>query len=264
MDTAVKSLAKAIDFLFLFTQQRPLLSLPEIARALNIPESTAYRFLVTFRNKNLITQDPQTKKYGLHASVLRLQMAAAARQDICKMASPYLEELSAISGETCELYLRQGDQVVAAEVVGSHNALAFVSDKGKAFPLHAPAGGRAVLAFLPQPFIDAYVARGLDRLTSWTVTDVAELAAALAKVRAEGFAVSFRQVYPGVGGVAAPVFDHRAEVIASLGIAGPDARLTDERVRSLGPLVIKEAHALSAALGAAPHRAPEAKAERAE
>jgi len=140
----IKSLEKAIDFLFLFTPHQPILSLPEIAKTLNIPESTAYRLLVTFRKKKLVTQDPQTKKYGLDARVLRLQMAASARLDICKMACSYLEELSALSGETCQLYLRQGDEVVSAEVVSSQNTVAYLPDKGRSWPLHAPAGGRAV------------------------------------------------------------------------------------------------------------------------
>ena len=250
----IKSLEKAIDFLFLFTAQQPLLSLPEIAKKLTIPESTAYRLLVTLRKKNIIAQDSETKKYGVDARVLRLQMAASARLDICKMAAPHLETLSAVSGETCQLYLQQGDEVVCAEVVSSLNAIAFMPDKGRSFPLHAPAGGRAVLAFLPEPFLSQYIARGLKSLTPCTVTDSGELVRALLKVRKDGFAVSAQQVYPGVGGVAAPVFDHRGAVIASMAVTGPDTRVTSERARTLGPLVVREAQTLSAGLGALPGR----------
>ena len=254
----LKSLERGIDLLFLFSHNRPALSLREISVALDIPQSTAYRLLATCRKKQVIVRDAATRKYVLDAGLLRLQAAIQANLDITKIGVPYLEDLATRSGETSQLFLLQGHQVVCAEAVTSPNMIRFMPERGRGLPLHAPAAGRAVLAFLPDEFLTRYIQHhGLRAMTPYTVTDPQELQGLLAKIRAQCFAVSFQQMYVGARGVAVPIFDHRGGVLGSLCISGPDPRFSEEAADALAPLLRKHARALSAALGGPADGSPE-------
>ena len=254
----LKTLERGIDLLFLFSHNRPALSLREISVALEIPQSTAYRLLVTCRKKQVIVRDPATRKYVLDAGLLRLQAAIQANLDITKIAIPSLEDLATRSGETSQLYLLQGHQVVCAEAVTSPNMIRFMPERGRGLPLHAPAAGRAVLAFLPGEFLTRYIKHpSLRAMTPYTVTDPQALQRLLAKIRAQCFAVSFQQMYVGARGVAVPIFDHRGGVLGSLCISGPDPRFSEDAADALAPLLQKHARALSAALGGPADGSPE-------
>jgi DNA-binding IclR family transcriptional regulator len=248
---SIKSLEKAIDLVMLFSEKQPTLSLPQISAALKIPESTAYRLLRTLQTKHVIVRDAASKKYTLDASLLRLQASISSRLSINRLALPHLEDLAAQSGETVHLHLLQAHHMVLIEAVNSQNMIRFELDKGTVMPLHAPAGGRAILAFLPDKFLDEYLQiEGLRPFTPHTVTDPSETRQLLSEVRSRGFAVGSQQYYPATAAVAAPVFDHRQEAIASIAVAGPIVRFSEEDALTLAPLVCKHASELSMALGA--------------
>jgi IclR family transcriptional regulator, KDG regulon repressor len=248
--TRIKSVEKAIDLLMLFSEWPPGLSLSEVATALTLPESTAYRLLVTLQKKRFIARNPSTRKYGLDASLLRLQAAVSVHLDIARLAFPRLESLADRSGETAQLYILQGGWVVLEGEVTSRNALRYMEEEGSSEPLHASASGQAILAFMPAECISQFLQENeLQPITPYTVTDRQDLTELLAQFRAQGFAISFQQVLVGIRAVAAPVFDHRGEPIASLVVGGSDPRLSNEKAESLGPILREQAGKLSAALG---------------
>lgn len=247
----LQSLERGIDLLFLFSVEKPILSLEDISRGLDLPESTAYRLAATLCKKSVLVRSPAGKGYELHASLLRLLAVVRAHIDIGSLALPSLEVLARESGETSQLCLLQGNEVVCAEAVSSSNAIRFMPEKGRGVPLHTSALGRAVLAFLPESFLAKYLRRpGLHAVTPYTVTDPRKFRGILQQIRAQRWAVSFQQNLLGARGVAAPIFDHQGKVIASLGISGPHPRFSDKRARSLVPSLQGHARSISKALGA--------------
>lgn len=253
--STVKSLEKGIDLILLFSQRQPLLSLPEIASALRLPESTAYRLITTFQRKLIITKDPLTKKYALGAPLLRLQDAVLAHSDIPRLALPHLEALARESGETAILYLLQVPHIVLAESVHSPKTVRFVPANGTLIPLHAPAGGRAILAFMSQEFLGSYLREyGLKRFTEDTIVDQRVFRDLLNRIRLQGFAITSNQFHADTTGVAAPVFNHRNDAAGSLTVAGPHSRFTEGKAKRLAPVVCKHAAQLSGTLGATEER----------
>ena len=150
----LQSLERGIDLLFLFSEEKPTLSLEDLSQALKLPESTAYRLAATLCKKGVLTRSASGKGYELHASLLRLLAVVRAHIDIGSLALPSLEALARESGETSQLCLLQGNEVVCAEAVCSTNTIRFMPEKGRPVPLHTSALGRAVLAFLPEKFPD--------------------------------------------------------------------------------------------------------------
>jgi IclR family acetate operon transcriptional repressor len=253
----LQSLERGIDLLFLFTEEQPLLSLDAISRILQLPESTAYRLAATLCKKGVLARNPRGTGYELHAGLLRLLGAVRSRIDIAGLALPSLETLARESGETSQLCLLQGTEAVCAEAVCSTNAIRFMPEKGRAVPLHTSALGRAVLAFLPDGFLDAYLRQpGLLAMTPYTVTDPKRFRELLAQIRSQGWAVSFQQNLLGARGVAVPIFDHQGAPVASLGVSGPHPRFSDRRARSLVPSLVRHGRAISQALGASPQGPP--------
>lgn len=249
--SGIKSIEKAIDLIMLFSERRPTLSLPQISTTLNIPESTAYRLLMTLQKKHVIVRDSISKKYTLDASLLRLQAVIWSHLNISRLAVPHLEELATRSGETAHLHLLQGHQMVLVEAVNSPNTVRFALDKGTTMPLHAPAGGRAILAFLPDEFFEEYLQlHGLRQFTPYTVTDAQEVRRLLSEIRSCGFAIAAQQYILTAVAVAAPVFNHKQEVVASVAVTGPMPRFTEQEALALAPFVRKHTAELSAALGA--------------
>jgi DNA-binding IclR family transcriptional regulator len=242
----LQSLERGLDLLFLFSPERPTLSLPEIATALDVPGSTAYRLVTTCCRKNVLTRDVRAKRYELHASLLRFQHVLRSRLDIRRIALPHLDALAALSSETSQLSLLQGNEVVCAEVVSSPNTIRFMPERGRAIPLHASALGRAVLAFLPESFLRKYLEEiGLPAITPCTVTNPKVFRALLVQIRKQRYALTFQQMYLGARGVAVPIFGHEGTAIASLGISGPHSRFTDRQARRLVPALSEHAAAIS-------------------
>ncbi len=230
----LQSLERGLDLLFLFSAERPTLSLPEIATALGVPGSTAYRLVTTCCRKNVLARDSRAKRYELHASLLRFQHVLRSRLDIRRIALPHLDELAALSSETSQLSLLQGNEVVCAEVVSSPNTIRFMPEQGRAIPLHASALGRAVLAFLPESFLTRYIEEvGLPAMTPHTITNPKALRALLLQIRKQRYALTFQQMYLGARGVAVPIFGHEGTAVASLGISGPHPRFTDRKAKGL-------------------------------
>jgi IclR family transcriptional regulator, KDG regulon repressor len=254
----LQSLERGIDLLFLFSAEKPILSLEEIARALKLPESTAYRLAATLCKRCVVVRSPSGKGYELSAHLLSLLAVIRAHIDIGNLALPSLEALARESGETSQLCLLQGNEVVCAEAVGSANTIRFMPEKGRGVPLHSSALGRAVLAFLPEGFLGAYLRRpGLQAMTPYTVTDPAKFRGILRQIRTQGWAVSYQQNLLGARGVAAPIIDHQGKPIASLGISGPHPRFSDRRARDLVPSLQAHARSICEALGApTPARGP--------
>lgn len=247
----LQSLERGIDLLFLFSEEKPILSLEDLSRALELPESTAYRLAATLCKKSVLTRSASGKGYELHASLLRLLGVVRAHIEIGTLALPSLQALARESEETSQLCLLQGNEAVCAEAVCSSNTIRFMPEKGRAVPLHTSALGRAVLAFLPETFLARYIRRpGLQVVTPHTVTDPRKFRAILAQIGAQGWAVSFQQNLLGARGVAVPLFDHQDKVVASLGISGPHPRFSDKRARSLVPSLLLHARSISRALGA--------------
>jgi IclR family acetate operon transcriptional repressor len=247
----LQSLERGIDLLFLFSTEKPILSLEDISLALTLPESTAYRLAATLCKKSVLTRSASGKGYELHASLLRLLGVVHSCTDIGSVALPSLEALARESGETSQLCLLQGNEVVCAEAVCSTNTIRFMPEKGRAVSLHTSALGRAVLAFLPETFLARYLRRpGLHAMTPYTVTDPRKIRGILAQIRAQGWAVSFQQNLLGARGVAVPVFDHQDLAVASLGISGPHPRFSDRRARSLVPSLLRHGRTISETLGA--------------
>ena len=126
-----------------------------------------------------------------------------------------------------------------------------MEDKGvHTVDLHAGAGWKSILAFLP----DAECASFLDRLsyqriTANTITSRTEFEKVLGEVRKRGYAIDNAEGREGLHCVAAPVFDRIGRPVVTLCISAPAEQLPETDFERRAQSVIAVAATVSAKLG---------------
>lgn len=151
--------------------------------------------------------------------------------------------------ETAALTVLDGLGLVYVDVVESPRPVKLSVGKGSTLPLYAGSPGKAVLAFKDRAFIDRVIdATGLAKLGKNTITEPKGLDAELARIRSLGYSESDSEFDLGVASIAAPLFDHKGGVLASLSVAGPADRVMQNKHELIG-LVTEAARSISAELG---------------
>lgn len=221
----------------------------ELSEELRLAKSTVYRLLQTLVGHGYVVQDPTLGRYHLGLKFLELGTLVSNRLSILMLARPHLQRLMEATNETVHLGLLEGHEVVYADKIECSQTIRMYSRVGRRSPLHCTALGKALLAYQPEPALREHLRSGLQRHTARTITTRQALRAELQQVREKGYASDNEEFEEGLRCLAAPVRDHTESVVASLGVAGPAARLDPGRLPELVKLVQETAEAVSAALG---------------
>jgi IclR family acetate operon transcriptional repressor len=247
----VAAVERAADVLLHFSvTPGPDLGVTEIAADLGLSKAAVHRVLASLRTRGLVELDAQTHRYSLGVSAMRLGMSYLDRIDVRRIARPFLKQLSERTQETATLSIKveHGSRVYVDQVTPEREVIMSVT-LGKPYPLHAGASSRALLAFLPEETIEAYIASGpLSSMTASTIIDAAALRQDLAAVRAAGWARSTAERMSGAGSVAAPVLDHDGNAVAVISVCGPAERFAAE-LESCREALLQTTRGLSRQLG---------------
>jgi DNA-binding IclR family transcriptional regulator len=219
--------SKLLDVLDAFGRDRRALSLSEIARAIDVPLSTAHRLIAELCAWGGLERD-EDGRYRIGLRLWELGALAPRALGLREAALPFMEDLYEVTHENVQLAVRDDLDVVFVERFAARSAVPVLTEVGGRFPL-APTGvGLVLLAAAPAEVQERVLARPLRRYTPWTITDPAQLRRVLADVRRSGVAISDRQVTADAVSVAAPI-TQRDTVVAALSIV----------VRGDGPAVVR-------------------------
>jgi DNA-binding IclR family transcriptional regulator len=229
------------------------LSLTQIARICNLHKSTVFRFLQTLLRLGYVFRDESGDRYGLSLKLTALVSSRSGSQDILRYASSSLELLSRETGETIHLAVLEDGALVYLRKIESNRVLrvvTMVSSVGGGVPMYCTGLGKAVLAWLPLPEQERYIARQVfTRYTANTITDGPSLLAELARIRERGCAFDRQEHEEGVVCVAAPIFTSGQLPIGAVSIAGPSIRMGETELESYTALILAASREISAKLG---------------
>lgn len=242
------SVLKTFEVLDAFGRQREPMSFASILAEFRMPKSSLHRILSTLIQAGVMEQDSRGR-YRLTLKLWRIGVSALDNVDFIQILHPHLVSLSRAADETVHLaVLEPGGGIVYITKVESPRSIRVQTQIGKVSPSWCTATGRALLAFDPE--IRARVlARPREKFTQSTVTDVAQLDHILDQVAKQGYAVTKGENHPEMGGIAAPIRDHRGQVVASCGVAIPAFRMNEELIAWCAPLVLDSVGKMSAELG---------------
>src|SRR5262249_41677038 len=138
--------------------------------------------------------------------------------------------------------------------MASRQAIRMQSDVGARAPGHCTSEGKALLAFRSPDIVERIVGSGLKAWTPRTIVKSHALGVELAAVRKRGFAMDDEEYEVGLRSVAAPIRDHRGNVVATISIAGPTQRVSRKVMQAYAGEVVAAAAAISQRLGYVPPR----------
>ena len=249
MTKIIGSLDRGLHILEMLGAAVEPLRVTEIAGVLKVDKSTAYRLLHTLQARGYVSQ-VETRRYRLGSKCIELGSLALKTIDMRMQARPFLEELADQTGQTIHLAVLSNIEAIYVDMVQGSSVITISTDVGMEAPGHCTASGKALFAHLsPEQLRQIYSGRELPQFTPSTITDLASLEAHLQVVREQGYAVDDEERYQGVRCMAAPVFDHHGQVIASISVSGPSSQMYLKRIKELKGPVIKVATQLSAKLG---------------
>jgi len=159
-----------------------------------------------------------------------------------------MRELARETRETVHLSVLDGLDVVYVDKIDSAQPLHAYSTVGGRAPAYAVATGKALLAFQAPDYIEHY-GNLVRKHTEDTHISIPALKQELADVARVGYAMNRGEWRPGIGGIAAPIFNGLDKVVAAIGISGPLERLTHQKMAQYAPLVKQAARELSAHMG---------------
>lgn len=228
-------------------------TLRDLAAATGLAKTTAFNLVGALADVGLVEHDPARGAYRLGLLHLVYGRAVERRLDLVALIRPHLVRLCAETRETVNLAFPYPTDAIIVDSLESNQALRVSSYAGTRASYHATACGRALLAWQPEDFRRAILDAGtLPPSTPHTITDLARLNAVLEDCRRIGWTSEYEESEVGSACVAAPIFDARGEVVASVSVAGPASRFDAGAMNDLGPLLVERMAAISASLPDAP------------
>ncbi len=193
-------------------------SLADLVVATGLSRATAHRLAAALVAHDLLRRDAEGR-YLPGLRLIALGRAAAAELPLAVAAAPALERLREATGESVQLYVRQGPSRVCVASLESPHGLRTIVGLGASLPLDLGSAGKVLRA---EP---AAVARG--------------------------WASSVAEREPGVASVSAPVLDG-ARVVAAVSVSGPIDRTTRDPGRRYATAVTTAAREVEMAAGLGP------------
>ena len=210
------------------------LTLAGLVTATGLARPTAHRLAVALEHHRFVGRDLQGR-FVLGTRLVELA-GAAAEDPLLTTAGPILTRLRDITGESAQLFRRQGDIRICAAAVERPSGLRDTVPLGAQLSMTAGSAAQVLLAWeeperIPQMLVGA----------AFTV-------AGLQQVRRRGWAQSVAEREPGVASVSAPVLSPAGRIIAAVSVSGPIERLTRQPGRLHAPAVMAAAERLSEVL----------------
>jgi DNA-binding IclR family transcriptional regulator len=244
----VKSATRALDVLELLGDQPQPMAHGEIARALGMPKSSLTELLATLESRGYVASEAE--RYRLGPALLSLAGTFLRRTDVARVAQPIIASLMLRTGESAALVLRRGAEVVVVCKENCDQPILYSLQLGQRGPVNASAGGKAMMAFLPEAEREAWLASGLlRRVTPHSVTEPALLRRDLARIAQGGVAYSREEMVAGIVALGLPVFDATGRPCAGLSVGVPTVRFDEPRERRVAEALRAASAEISAALG---------------
>lgn len=199
----------------------------ELADHLGLAKSTVHRHLTTLERNQYVVKEGVEYHIGLR--FLGLGEYARERNPVYPFAQTLVDQIAAETEERALFMVEEhGLAVYLYRGVGSH-AVRTNSRIGTRRLLHTVAGGKAILAHLPDERVDEIIDEwGLPADTPETITRRQELDAELERVRERGVAFNREECIVGLKAVAAPVLTPDDEIMGALSVSGPAHRMKGE------------------------------------
>ncbi len=231
-----------------FSIDQPVLGVTEIARRVNLHKSTVSRILATLEQAGYVEREDAGGRFRLGLGLIALAGPLLADLDVRRVAQASLRQLAERTGETTALMVWNGHESVVVEQVPSPKQVKHTATIGTRYDTYESSSVKVFLADLPVAEVDRLFER---RLLAGTYDEhtVESYVSELQQVREQGYALNDGRTSVEEVGVAAPIRDHRGEVVAAALLSAPRFRVPPALLEVLARDVAQCAQEISARLG---------------
>jgi DNA-binding IclR family transcriptional regulator len=241
-------LHKALDILETIGEGRSGFTLPDLARALDLPKPTAYRIIATMESRGYIARK-KSGHYQMTRKLSDMWQNESEEEALLRAAKPVMQRLGESCRETLNLGVLDAAEVVVISMVESPQSIRMTSKVGNRRYLHSTALGKVLLSGLPEKEVQRLIRiQGLPRLTPKTLVTQQSLAKELDRVRKQGYALDNEENELDGRCIGAGVVDKGGRIMAALSISAPAFRMDMGRVRSLAGELRETCHEISSAM----------------
>lgn len=249
----VQSVEKALRLLQILDQHREWIGVRELARQLGLSPPATHSLLKTLVAAGFAETNALTRQYRLGLAAVRLGGGMDPLRKIRGFARPHIERLAEKFDETIVVLAWQNEQAHVVDWIQAGHSLAVTHHHGVIEHPTGLASGRVLLAYQDRE-TQVRHARGEDlaALGANAPRTAAELLAILAKVAADGVAVTRDIGNSGVIAVGAPVFDANHQLVVAVGCSAPISRMPPKRLAAVRAQLIKLTTTMTRSLQAGP------------
>ncbi|WP_434598857.1 IclR family transcriptional regulator [Streptomyces sp. A5-4] len=245
----VQSLERAFDLLERMADAGGEVGLSELSASSGLPLPTIHRLMRTLVACGYVRQQ-SNRRYSLGPRLIRL--GESASRLLGTWARPFLARLVEATGETANMALLDGDEIVYVAQVPSKHSMRMFTEVGRRVLPHSTGVGKALLAHTPADEVRALLGRtGMPAATEKTITTPEGFLEALEHVRRVGYAVDDNEQEIGVRCLAVSV--PNSPTAAAISISGPAGRVTESATDKIVPILQEVAQELSVVLTNAGH-----------
>ena len=238
-----KAIDRALDVLSSFVES-PEQGITDIAGRSSLSPSTVHRIVRALVNSGYLEQSAETDRYHLGHAAHVLGQSARESWGFDR-ALPILERIGGLTGESVNMGVADGSDVVVILRVESVQPLRFDQPAGTRISMHCSSMGKALLAFSDKPL----PALTFAQVTPTTVTSAEHFERELEATRHRGYSIDDQESIEGVSCVGAPIHNAEGIAVAAIAIQAPTVRMTPDRVALIGERAISAAEEIRHTLG---------------
>jgi DNA-binding IclR family transcriptional regulator len=240
--------AKVIQIFELLDQAPGGLLLREIVNSTKINKSTAYRFLSHLESAGYVFRDADGY-YMVGPKLAKLGSGANYQATLCRASASVLEQLRTETGETVNLAVLDGSEILYLSVFESQHTFRMVSEVGTRRALYCTALGKSILAYLsPELQRKIISTTRFERFTPHTICSAEDLGKDLHKIHRRGYALDDEETVVGARCIAVPIVNRDQKVIGGISVSGPVVRVTKRHVPEFAAMLRAAAEEIAARL----------------
>lgn len=240
---------KLVAVLDLLAKAPGKLTYSEIVVASGFNKSSTHRILSILMGQQLVHFDERDKTYSVGPKLVSWARAAWQKTDLDQIEDQDLVALGDATGMNVAVAVLSDYSVtfIRTRII---NPYKLAVKLGGQSDLHCTAAGKLFLAYMQKPELDKYLDTAeLEKFTETTLTDQKSLLRDLEETREKGYAVSNREEFWQVVGIAAPIVDYDNRLMASLSLWTPTRFASMEALESEAPLLLETAAKISSRFG---------------
>lgn len=248
--SVLQSVQNGLRILQLFTKEKPIWGITEIANKLQLNKTTVSRLVADLLVEGFLQREQN--KYSLGFSLLSISGVVTSHLEIHRESKDILKKLVSHLGETAHIAILEGKEITYVHKIECKNSVPLLSSIGKKNPVSCTSAGKVLLAFQENNIVNSIIEVGLPCMGPNSITDPEQFKSQLLQIKAQGYSICINEMHENVVSIAAPVRDYTGEVVAAVSVVGTKERINDEKINTFTEAIIDAGSEISIQLGYIP------------